>query len=58
MVAMPASYRSPSVAAMLTILAEVGEQWVADRERLARGYVVAGVAGPSRKTTSTVASTS
>jgi hypothetical protein len=55
MVAVPAGYRSPSVAAMLAILHEVGEQWVEDRERLRGDYVVAG---PSRNTTSTVASTS
>jgi DNA-binding transcriptional LysR family regulator len=31
MVALPAAYRSPSVAAMLAILHEVGTQWVAQR---------------------------
>jgi DNA-binding transcriptional LysR family regulator len=54
MVAMPAGYRSPAVAAMVSILAEVGEQWVAERQST-DDYVVAG---PSRNTTSTVASTS
>lgn len=35
LVAMPVGYRSPAVAAMLTVLREVGERWVAQRPALA-----------------------
>jgi hypothetical protein len=33
-VAMPVGYRSPAVAAMLTVLGEISERWVAQRPAL------------------------
>jgi hypothetical protein len=35
LVALPAGYRSPAAAAMLTVLHEVSEAWVAERPALA-----------------------
>ena len=38
MAALPAGYRSPAAAAMLTVLREVGDEWVAERPALAHAY--------------------